>query len=1222
MPPRRKPKPIITPEIIEKKQKEIKNIELPVEHVILSRRNIDIKYIIHISDIHITKNIDRQEEYRCQFNKLYAQVKRFSETAHTIVLLTGDILHEKNSFTSQQIKILKDFIINLCEYTDVISIIGNHDINMNVSTDIDAISANMENIITKNKFYLLLHDKLYEYENLLFGVTTLFSTKVTPCEIKTDKLKIGLYHGIVEGMKNGSNYYLFKDCFKVEEFTKYYDMVALGDIHKPGFINENKTAFYAGSLIQQNFGEQTEHGYMLIDVEHRITSFNIIDNDYGFVKLTMDNGVIVDDIKIPKYPHIQLLYKNTSIEQVNKLAVELKTQYNAMSLSIDKIKEKTEDNLVINIGSKDTKIQEIKDDETTKRVIIDYIKMHEQITEEKVMDLSKILDTLINKITANKSKNKNKYVSLKNIKLKKVEFNNIMCYGENNIIDFEKIKGIRSVIGPSGVGKSTIIDVIIYGIFGKTLRGNISDMVNKRKPSGKIQIELTINEEDYVIIRSLIFRTNGKHTATPDVKVYRNGVNISRESVPETNEMIEKDIIDHEEFMKTCILLQSNSNIFLNTDVKAIKRQICNYIKLDIFSDIQEQSQASIKQINTIITKELGYSPKKTEDGKKLRGTKKEPYDYKKKLTEIKTLLEEKKQEHTTLKEQYEKLNNDINDKKQMMKHIDIEQKELENIKKYVSRYNILTTEITNINKLLQGKQNEITDKTKYNKDIEKKLNKLNQEGKKYKNIIEEKNKYEQTYEDKLNEYDNKKTELLKQLIHIKNEEDITQLSKLKTKIKSLNKKIYKLNDDITKEIYNECVERKEQYNELENNINKLTERLKKLDTHEYDPECKYCMSYNITIDKISYNDELTQNMKIKNKLMKRMKNDKKIMNTYILEEEHKNSNREIETEINELTNTYNCIEQYINDININDKINNELETLNKKINTMKKTKYEKYDQYIIYKKDYDETYNQHKINTYELKNIDLEIKNMSMQLKEYMNEIKLINYGEDKIKRYETNCIKYNQLKDELTTQIDICNTIQNDIHIIEKILIKLQINEGIEQSKYEKIIEQLKEIEIYQLLVDNLGGGGLVTQILQDNIIPKIEEITNNIMNGISNFTIKLKLVNKQDGIEILKVYNDGLTVTTHTLSGGEQLLVNIALLLSMTHINTNICTNFLFFDESFVYSDNKVINNLQQIFNYINEKYENVLIISHNPDIIKQFSNVIQITNDGTFSNVFYT
>lgn len=150
------------------------------------------------------------------------------------------------------------------------------------------------------------------------------------------------------------------------------------------------------------------------------------------------------------------------------------------------------------------------------------------------------------------------------------------------------------------------------------------------------------------------------------------------------------------------------------------------------------------------------------------------------------------------------------------------------------------------------------------------------------------------------------------------------------------------------------------------------------------------------------------------------------------------------------------------------------------------------------------------------------------------------------------------------------------------------------------------------------------LVIQILQANIIPKIEEITNNIMNGISNFTIKLKLklVNKQDGIEILKVYNDGLTVTTHTLSGGEQLLVNIALLLSMTHINTNICTNFLFFDESFVYSDNKVINNLQQIFNYINEKYENVLIISHNPDIIKQFSNVIQITNDGMFSNVFYT
>ena len=36
------------------------------------------------------------------------------------------------------------------------------------------------------------------------------------------------------------------------------------------------------------------------------------------------------------------------------------------------------------------------------------------------------------------------------------------------------------------------------------------------------------------------------------------------------------------------------------------------------------------------------------------------------------------------------------------------------------------------------------------------------------------------------------------------------------------------------------------------------------------------------------------------------------------------------------------------------------------------------------------------------------------------------LNYGEDKIKLYEINCIIYNYLKEDLT--------IQNDIHIIEK--------------------------------------------------------------------------------------------------------------------------------------------------------------------------------------------
>jgi DNA repair exonuclease SbcCD ATPase subunit len=71
------------------------------------------------------------------------------------------------------------------------------------------------------------------------------------------------------------------------------------------------------------------------------------------------------------------------------------------------------------------------------------------------------------------------------------------------------------------------------------------------------------------------------------------------------------------------------------------------------------------------------------------------------------------------------------------------------------------------------------------------------------------------------------------------------------------------------------------------------------------------------------------------------------------------------------------------------------------------------------------------------------------------------------------------------------------------------------------------------------------------------------------------------------------------------------------------TNIdAANFIILDESFVYSDSGAIDNIPQIFDYINKQYNSVLVISHNPDIIKQFNNSIKIKNDGVFSSIVYT
>ena len=47
-----------------------------------------------------------------------------------------------------------------------------------------------------------------------------------------------------------------------------------------------------------------------------------------------------------------------------------------------------------------------------------------------------------------------------------MEFDNMFSYGKKNVIDFTKLNGVIGVVAPNHSGKSALIDVIAYTIFG------------------------------------------------------------------------------------------------------------------------------------------------------------------------------------------------------------------------------------------------------------------------------------------------------------------------------------------------------------------------------------------------------------------------------------------------------------------------------------------------------------------------------------------------------------------------------------------------------------------------------------------------------------------------------------------------------------------------------------------------------------------------------------
>ena len=69
-----------------------------------------------------------------------------------------------------------------------------------------------------------------------------------------------------------------------------FDFAFLGDIHKTQKLDKEGRVWYAGSTIQQDFGESLDKGYLLWDIEDRNTFTNRLitfTNPKPFITLTL-----------------------------------------------------------------------------------------------------------------------------------------------------------------------------------------------------------------------------------------------------------------------------------------------------------------------------------------------------------------------------------------------------------------------------------------------------------------------------------------------------------------------------------------------------------------------------------------------------------------------------------------------------------------------------------------------------------------------------------------------------------------------------------------------------------------------------------------------------------------------------------------------------------------------------------------------------------------------
>lgn len=567
--------------------------------------NKNIDCIFHLADIHI-RLLKRHNEYKSAFGKVYNKAKQLKkEFNNPIVIIAGDIVHAKNDISPELIDMVYTFIDRLSKIVPVYVFPGNHDANMNNPDRLDALSPILKPLLNSDRVFYSVNSTNIELENINLIHFSLFDdvSKYSKLNRSSDKLNIGVFHGPIHGSSTDTGQVLTNNNYKLTIFDGL-DGVLLGDIHKRQCMQRRSDGkpeiWYPASLIQQNHGETLEnHGGLVWKIDGddiKVEEWNI-NHDYGYITINVENGILPNNITLPKKPRIRLSVKNTTTSELNEIKAFLKKQYKVEDIQIQKDKS----NISTYNSSEEYVIGNMHDVAYQNQLIKNYVSNNfENIIDNDLDELYEINNITNNQANVNET---SKHINWKPIKF---EFNNTFSYGENNIINFEDMRGVFGLFAPNASGKSGLLDSILFSLFDKTSRTNVvTKILNVNKKNLYTKFTFSINDKMYVIERKGKYQkyTNSVKVLVDFYTYDENGkvISLNGENRNDTNNIIQTYIGTYDDFIMTTFNLQNSNSNFLEMKQTERKQILSQILDINIFNQLYEIAKSELRTLEVKI---------------------------------------------------------------------------------------------------------------------------------------------------------------------------------------------------------------------------------------------------------------------------------------------------------------------------------------------------------------------------------------------------------------------------------------------------------------------------------------------------------------------------------------------------------------------------------------------------------------------------------------------
>lgn len=182
----------------------------------------------------------------------------------------------------------------------------------------------------------------------------------------------------------------------------------------------------------------------------------------------------------------------------------------------------------------------------------------------------------------------------------------MFSYGQDNRIQFSSLQDVVGIFGQNRIGKSSILDILLYALFDKSSRGSkIADILNRNKDWFSCKINLDIQGQQYLIEKG--GKRRGKSIATT-LQFYKikdgQKQKLNLDTKPETYKLISSYVGNFEMFTNTYANLQNGVDGFIYKRQYERKNFLNKLLGIQIFEQLHKMANEDLRQ-NAIFLKQF-----------------------------------------------------------------------------------------------------------------------------------------------------------------------------------------------------------------------------------------------------------------------------------------------------------------------------------------------------------------------------------------------------------------------------------------------------------------------------------------------------------------------------------------------------------------------------------------------------------------------------------------